>query len=38
LNYKNTRTHVTVVLGLPSILHRPQLSVISPRSLNSDVS
>ena len=38
LNYKNTRTTVVFVLRFPSNLHRPQLSVISPRSLHSDVS
>ena len=32
LNYKNTRTTVVFVLRLPSTLHRPQLSVISPMS------
>jgi len=38
LNYKNTRTHVIVVLRFPSNLHRPQLFVISPRSLHCNVS
>ena len=38
LKYKNTRTTVVFVLRFPSPLHRPQLSVISPRSLHYDVS
>ena len=38
LNYKNTRTTVVFVLRFPSNLHRPQLFVISPRSLHCDVS
>jgi len=38
LNYKNTRTTVAFVLRFPSNWRRPQLSVISPRSLHSDVS
>jgi len=49
LNYKNTRTTVVFVLGFPSTLHRPQLTVIlwrhsyravkhAPRSLHYDVS
>jgi len=38
LNYKNTRTTVVFVIRFPSNLHRPQLFVISPRSLHSDVS
>jgi len=38
LNYRNTRTTVVFVLRLPSTLRRPQLSVISPRSLHYDVS
>ena len=38
LNYKNTRTTVVFVLRFPSNLRRPQLFVISPRSLHSDVS
>ena len=33
LNYKNTRTRVIVVLGLPSTLHRPQLRYQSYREL-----
>jgi len=38
LNYKNTRTTVVFFLRFPSNLRRPQLSIISPRSLHSDVS
>ena len=38
LNYKNTRTAVVFVLRFPSNLRRPQLFVISPRSLHCDVS
>ena len=38
LNYKNTRTTVVFVLRFPRNLSRPQLSVISPRSLHNDVS
>ena len=38
LKYKNPRTTVVFVLRFPSPLHRPQLSVISPRSLHYDVS
>ena len=38
LNYKNTRTTVVFVLRFTSNVHRPQLFVISPRSLHSDVS
>jgi len=38
LNYKNTRTTVVFVLRIPSNLRRPQLFVIWPSSLHSDVS
>ena len=38
LNYKNTRTTVVFVFRFPSTLHRPQLTVTSPRSLHYDVS
>jgi len=38
LNYKNTRPTVVFVLRFPSNLCRPQLFVISPRSLHDDVS
>jgi len=38
LNYKNTLTTVVFVLGFPSNLRRPQLFVISPRSLHCEVS
>ena len=38
LNYKNTRSTVVFVLRFPSNLHRLQLSLISPKSLHSDVS
>jgi len=38
LNYKNTRSTVVVVLRFPSNVRRPQLFVISPRSLHFNVS
>jgi len=37
LNYKNTRDTVVFVLRFPSNLRRPQLFVISSRSLHCDV-